>query len=162
MLLERGIVVSHETIRCWAKKFGPDYAGRLRRKLPSAIDVLRLDEVVVTIGGKKHWLWRAIDQDGHVLDEIVQGRCNTKAARRLLLRLFKQQGFPQSGLSPTSFAPMERLVAKSCRQAGIDQIMASTITLKIRICLCENESGLCNGFRSLGGSQRFLPVFSAD
>jgi len=59
MLLERGIVVSYETIRCWAKKFGPDYAARLRRKAPSPNDVWHLDEVVVTIGRRKHWLWRA-------------------------------------------------------------------------------------------------------
>ncbi len=56
MQLERGIVVSHETIRCWAKKFGPDYAGRLRCKPPSPGDIWHLDEVVVTIGGRKHWL----------------------------------------------------------------------------------------------------------
>ena len=66
MLLERGVIVSYETIRCGAKKFGPDYAGRLRRKAPNQIDVWHLDEVVVTIGGRKHWLWRAVDQDGYV------------------------------------------------------------------------------------------------
>ena len=92
MLLERGIVVSYETVRCWAKKFGPDYAGRLRRKPPSANDVCYLDEVVVTMGGRKHWLWRAVDQDGYVLDEIVQSRRNTKATKRLLVRLMKKQG----------------------------------------------------------------------
>ncbi|MBP2444069.1 transposase-like protein [Rhizobium leguminosarum] len=80
MLLERGIFVSYETIRCWAKNFGPDYAGGLRRKPPSTSDVWYLDEVVVTIGGHRHWLWRAVDQDGYVLDEIVQARRNTKAA----------------------------------------------------------------------------------
>ncbi|EJC71676.1 transposase [Rhizobium leguminosarum bv. trifolii WSM2012] len=92
MLLERGIVVSYETIRCWARKFGPDYAGRFRRKSPRTSDVWHLDEVVVTIGGRKHWLWRAVDQDGYVLDEIVQSRRNTKAAKRLLIRLMKKQG----------------------------------------------------------------------
>lgn len=71
MLLERGIVVSYKTIRCWAKKFGPDYAGRLRRKAPSPSEGWHLDEVVVTIGGRKYWLWRAVDQEGYVLDEIV-------------------------------------------------------------------------------------------
>jgi putative transposase len=51
-----------------------------------------LDEVVITIAGRKHWLWRAVDQDGYVLDEIVQSRRDTKAAKRLLRRLLKQQG----------------------------------------------------------------------
>ncbi len=67
MLLERGIVVSYETIRRWAKKFGPDYARRLRRKQPSRNDIWHLDEVVVSIAGRKHRLWRAVDQDGYVL-----------------------------------------------------------------------------------------------
>lgn len=90
MLMERGIAVSYETIRCWAKKFGPDYVGRLRRKSPSPSDVWHLDEVVEAIGGRRHWLWRAVDQDGYVLDEIVQTRRNAKAARRLLIRLMKK------------------------------------------------------------------------
>jgi hypothetical protein len=77
MLLERGIVVSYETIRRWGKKFGPVYARRLRRKQPSPHDVWHLDEVVISIAGKKHWLWRAVDQDGYVLDEIVQSRRDT-------------------------------------------------------------------------------------
>jgi len=92
MLLERGIVVSYETIRRWGRKFGAAYAKRLRRKAPSREDIWHLDEVVVTIGGRKHWLWRAVDQDGYVLDEIVQTRRDTKAAKRLLIRLLKKQG----------------------------------------------------------------------
>src|SRR3954454_12913820 len=92
MLLERGIVVSYETVRRWALKFGPAYARRLRRKAPSRRDIWHLDEVVVTIAGKKHWLWRAVDQDGYVLDEIVQTRRDTKAAKRLFRKLMKKQG----------------------------------------------------------------------
>jgi len=92
MLLERGIVVSYETIRRWGLKFGPDYTRRLRRRRPGPNDIWHLDEVVISIAGKKHWLWRAVDQDGYVLDEIVQNRRNTKAAKRLLMRLLKKQG----------------------------------------------------------------------
>ena len=92
MLLERGIIVSYESIRRWGKKHGPDFARRLRRKEPSKDDVWHLDEVAVRISGRRCWLWRAVDQDGHVLDEIVQTRRNTKAARRLLIRLLKKQG----------------------------------------------------------------------
>jgi putative transposase len=94
MLLERGIVVSYETVRRWALKFGPAYARRLRRKTPNRRDIWHLDEVVVTISGQKHWLWRAVDQDGYVLDEIVQSRRDTKAAKRLLRRLLRKQGCP--------------------------------------------------------------------
>src|ERR687894_2531262 len=92
MLLERGIVVSYETIRRWGKKFGPDYARRLRRKQPSPHDVWHLDEVVISIAGQKHWLWRAVDQDGYVLDILVQSCRNAKAAKRLLRKLLKRQG----------------------------------------------------------------------
>lgn len=92
MLLERGIVVSYETIRRWGLKFGAAYAKRLRRKKPSRKDIWHLDEVVISIGGRKHWLWRAVDQDGYVLDEIVQTRRDTKAAKRLLVRLMRKQG----------------------------------------------------------------------
>src|SRR4051812_30125696 len=75
-------------------KFGPSYARRLRRKPPSRHDTWHLDEVMVTISGQKHWLWRAGDQGGYVLDEIVQTRRNTTAARRLLKRLLRKQGCP--------------------------------------------------------------------
>jgi putative transposase len=61
MLLERGIVVSYETLRRWALKFGRDYTRRLRRKSPGPCGIWHLDEVVVTVAGKKHWLWRAVD-----------------------------------------------------------------------------------------------------
>jgi putative transposase len=66
--------VSYETVRRWALKFGPAYARRLRRKTPSRRDIWHLDEVVVTTAGQKHWLWRAVDQDGYVLDEVIQTR----------------------------------------------------------------------------------------
>jgi putative transposase len=92
MLLERGIVVSYKTIRRWGKKFGPVYARRLRRKPPRPTDIWHLDEILITIAGKKHWLWRAVDEDGYVLDVIVQTRRDTKAAKRLLIRLMKKQG----------------------------------------------------------------------
>jgi putative transposase len=86
VLLERGIVVSYETVRRWAIKFGRDCARRL--------DIWYLDEVFVAIGVKQHWLRLAVDQDGYILDEIVQARRDTKAAKRLLMRLFKKQGCP--------------------------------------------------------------------
>ena len=64
LLLERGIVVSYETIRRWAVKFGPAIARGVRRRAPRPGDVWHLDEVVISIAGQKHWLWRAVDQDG--------------------------------------------------------------------------------------------------
>jgi putative transposase len=87
----RGIVVSHETVRRWALKFGREYASRLRRRLPRGGDKWHLDEVAITIAGERHWLWRAVDRDGFVLDVLVQGRRDKKAAKRLLGKLLKKQ-----------------------------------------------------------------------
>jgi putative transposase len=83
MLLEPGMVVSYETIRRWGRKFGSAYARRLRRKPPRPNDIWHLDEVAISIAGRKHWLWRAVDQYGYVLDEIVQSRRNTKDTVKL-------------------------------------------------------------------------------
>src|ERR671928_360626 len=91
MLAARGIVVSHETVRQWARKFGQSFATQIRRRLPCAGDKWHLDEVCLMIGGKKHWLWRAVDQDGGVLDVLVQSRRDKKAAQRLLRKLLKRQ-----------------------------------------------------------------------
>src|SRR3954462_3471182 len=73
MLAARGIDVIHETVRQWARKFGQAFANQIRRRLPCPGDKWHLDEVCLMIGGKKHWLWRAVDQDGVVLD--VLGPC---------------------------------------------------------------------------------------
>jgi len=90
MLAARGIEVSHETVRRWAEKFGREYANRIRRRTPRLGDRWHLDEVVITIAGKRHWLWRAVDQDGFVLDVLVQSRRDRKAAQRLLRKLLKK------------------------------------------------------------------------
>jgi putative transposase len=92
MLAARGILVSHETVRQWALKFGQNFASQIRRRLPAPGDKWHLDEVVISIAGKKHWLWRAVDQHGVVLDILVQSRRNGKAAKRLLRKLLKKQG----------------------------------------------------------------------
>jgi len=68
MLAARDIIVSHESVRQWALKFGQDFANQIRRRLPYAGDKWHLDEVAIKIAGKKHWLWRAVDQDGIVLE----------------------------------------------------------------------------------------------
>jgi putative transposase len=90
MLAARGIEVSHETVRRLAEKFGRAYAHHIRRRTPQPGDRWYLDEVVITIAGKKHWLRRAVDQDGFVLDVLVQSHRDCKAAQRLLRKLLKK------------------------------------------------------------------------
>jgi len=75
-LAERGVVVTYETIRQWCRKFGQTYANELRRRRPRPGDKWHLDEVFITINGQQHYLWRAVDQDGNILDILVQRRCN--------------------------------------------------------------------------------------
>ena len=92
MLAARGISVTHETIRQWGLKFGREFANRIRRRAPRRGDKWHLDEVVISIAGKKYWLWRAVDQDGFDLDVLVQRRRDKKAAKRLFRKLLKKQG----------------------------------------------------------------------
>jgi putative transposase len=87
LLAARGIIVSHETVRQWARKFGQQFANRIRRRLPRVDDKWHLDEVVLKIAGVKHWLWRAVDQTGIVLDVLVRnsGHSTAKNLRTLAL-----------------------------------------------------------------------------
>ena len=91
LLAASGTIVSHEIVRQWVLKFGRGFANQIRRRLPAAGDKWHLDEVVVTIAGVKHWLWRAVDQNGMVLDILVQSRRDTQAAWHLLCKLMKRQ-----------------------------------------------------------------------
>ncbi|MBL0407435.1 IS6 family transposase [Microvirga aerilata] len=161
MLLERGVVISYETIRRWALKFGPAYARRLRRKPPSRRDIWHLDEVVVTISGKKHWLWRAVDQNGYVLDEILQSRRDTKAAKRLLTRLLKKQGCPPRRMITDklgSYAAAQRQIMPEVEHRshkGLNN-RAENSHLPFR-----RRERAMQGFRSPRYLQRFVSVFSA-
>jgi len=89
MMLARGVTVSHETIRQWTGKFGQAYANGLRRRRPRPGDTWHLDEVFITINGKTHYLWRAVDQNGNVLDILVTSRRDAKAATRFFRKLLK-------------------------------------------------------------------------
>src|SRR5215204_2879409 len=93
LLAERGIEISYETVRRWVLKFGPMFARNLRRLRPRPTGKWHLDEMVITIQGKRMYLWRAVDSEGEVLDLLVQARRDTKAALRLLRKLLKKQGY---------------------------------------------------------------------
>src|SRR5579864_3230574 len=92
MLAERGIETNHETTHCWTLKFGRLFARNLRRSRPKPTGRWYLDETVVKISGKRMWLWRAVDDEGEVLDVLVQKRRNTKAAMRLFRKLLRNTG----------------------------------------------------------------------
>jgi putative transposase len=83
ILAARGIVVSYESIREWGLRFGRMFANMLKRRRPRPGDKWYMDEVFIRIRGKQHYLWRDVDQDGNVLDILVQSRRNATAAKRL-------------------------------------------------------------------------------
>ncbi len=92
LLAQRGVIVSYETIRQWCQTFGLDYARTLRRRRGRMGDTWYLDELFVTIQGRRQYLWRAVDQDGDVIDILVQSRRDRRAATRFLRKLLKGQG----------------------------------------------------------------------
>jgi putative transposase len=153
--------VSGETIRRLGQKFGPDDARRVHRKPPRPDDVWHLDEVVISIAGKKQWLWRAVDQNGYVLDEIVQTRRNTKAARRLLNRLLRKQGMaPKRMITDKlgSYGAAKKKVMPKVEhhaQKGLNN-RAENSHVPFR-----NRERIIQHFRSARALQRFVSIFSA-
>ena len=93
LLAERGIDVSYESVRRWVLKFGPQFAAGLARRRPRPHDRWNFDEMVVRIGGRHMYLWRAVDSEGEVLDMLVLRRRDKSAALRLLRKLLKREGF---------------------------------------------------------------------
>jgi putative transposase len=161
MLLERGIVISYETIRRWAIKFGADYARRLKRKAPSCHDTWYLDEVVITINGERRYLWPAVDQDGYVLDEIVQIHRDTKAARRLLARLLRKQGRPPRRIITDklgSYAAARRKVMPEVEHRSHKGLNNRAENSHVPV---RKRERIMQGFRSWPSLQRFVSTFSA-
>ncbi len=93
LLAERGVVLTDETVRQWCRKFGQVSANQLRRRRPRPGDTWHLDEVFIATNGVQHFLWRAVDQDGNVLDILVQSRRNKAAAKQSFRRLLKDRAY---------------------------------------------------------------------
>ncbi|PVA08401.1 IS6 family transposase [Pelagivirga sediminicola] len=161
MLLERGIDVSYETVRRWTRKFGSLIARNLRHRQARPGDVWHLDEVVVKIAGRPFWLWRAVDQQGVVLEEILQTRRDTRAAKRLLIKLMKRWGFvPKRIITDKlrSYGAAKRKVAPGLdhwSHKGLNN-RAENSHLPFR-----KRERTMQGFRSPGGLQHFVFLHSA-
>ena len=91
MMAQRGIEVSYETIRCWTIKFGPQFARALKKRRPLPSPRWHLDEMVCNVRGRRMYLWRAVDDEGEVLDLVIQRQRDTEAALKLLKRLLRNQ-----------------------------------------------------------------------
>ena len=103
MLAARGVSVSYETVRDWVARFGGQFAALIRRERSGPADKWHLDEVLISIKGKKYWLWRAVDANGDVLDILIQSRRNTSAAKRFFRKLFRRWGQPRVGHGQARF-----------------------------------------------------------
>jgi putative transposase len=152
--------VSHETVRRWCGKFGQIYANALRRRQPRSGDKWHLDEVFVGINGERKYLWRAVDQDGVVLDILVQSRRDKAEARRFFRRLMKTtRTVPRVVVTDKlrSYGAAHREVMPSVEHRSHKRLnnRAENSHQPTR----QREHAM-KGFRSAGGAQRFLSAFS--
>ena len=160
LLFERGIDVSHETIRVWCVKFGPDLAEALRHRKPRRGRTRHLDEMRVVLGGVTHWLWRAVNEHGEVLDVLLQEHRDAVAAKRFLRRLIDDHELP------------ERIVTDSLRSYGaaLRGLPELDISEHVKVLAAERQNNLIEqshrstreqerqqrGFRTAPRAQRFL------
>ena len=162
LLAERGITVSHETIRRWVAHFGPLYARRLRSMRPTPTGRWHLDEVFVSIAGRQMYLWRAVDDEGEVLDVLVQARRDKDAALRLMRKLLRNQG-----VVPTSIVTDHyRAYDAALRDLGLSCIHHRGKRLNNRAASSHvpirRRERKMQGFRSARSAQRFLSSYSAS
>ena len=133
LLAERGLLVSNETIRRWVLKFAPIIARNLRQGRPPAHGRWHLDEMVISIAGRKMYLWRAVDGEGEVLELLVQSRRDQAAASRLLRKLLRRQGFVPTAIVTDKLDPMARCFAKWAFHDCMSKDYAPTIGPRTRI-----------------------------
>jgi len=161
MLAERGLDVSYETIRRWFLKFGTVIAANLRRTRPTPSDHWHLDEMVIVIQGKRYWLWRAADNEGEILEFLVQRRRDAKAAKKLMKKLLNKQGFAPSRIVtdklrsyPSAFRAIG-LVAEHDRGLRANN-RAENSHQPVR-----RRERKSQRFKSPGSAQRFLSIHAA-
>ena len=161
LLAERGVSVSYESIRLWCNKFGPKYARRLKKRHQGFGDTFDIDEVFVNIGGKQQYLWRAVDQDGEVVDVFLQARSDGAAAKCFFRRLLKNhQGEPR------------KIVTDKLRSYGVAHRVLMPDAIHDTIQYANNRAELSHQptrvrergmrcFKSARQAQRFLGVHAA-
>ena len=161
LLAERGIDVSYETVRRWALKFGSTYTRNLEQSRPRPGGQWHLDEVFVSINGKRSYLWRAVDSEGEILEVLVQSRRNKRAALKLMRKLLKKQGFVPdvivTDILPSYGAALRELnLSKHHDFGGRKNNRAENSHLQVR----QRERRM-QRFKSPGSAQLFLSVYSS-
>ena len=161
LLADRGLDVSYETVRRWVLKFGHSYARRLRRFRPSPDDRWHLDEMFVTIRGRRMYLWRAVDAEGEILDCLIQSRRNKAAALKSMRKLLKKQGYVPSSIVtdklPSYGAALRELGLSRRHETGWRKNnRAKNSHLPVR-----RRERKMQRFKSTGAAQRFLSIHAA-
>jgi transposase-like protein len=161
LLAERGLDISYESVRRWFLKFGAPIAQNLRRSRPTPSDFWHLDEMVIVIRGRRHWLWRAVDNEGEVLDFLVQSKRNAKAALKIMRKLLKKQGWAPTQIT----ADKLRSYHVAFRTLGL---VAEHVDVKRANNRAENSHQPVRRrerkqqrFKSPGSAQRFLNIHSS-
>jgi putative transposase len=161
LLAERGLDLSYETVRRWVLKFGPLLARRLRQRRPRPGDRWHLDEMVGRIAGRRIYLWRAVDQEGEILDLLVQTRRDKRAAVRLMRKLLRKQGFaPKLVVTDKlrSYAAAFQVLRLTCRH---EQRLRMNNRAENSHQVVRRRERKMQRFKSAGSAQRFLSAHAA-
>ena len=161
MFAERGLDVSYETVRRWFLKFGSIIAANLKRARPKPSDHWHLDEMAVLIRGQRYWLWRAVDNEGEVLDFVVQRRRDAKVAAKLLRKLLKRHKIRPTRIV-TDKLRSYRAACRDLRLTGVHEqgLRANNRAENSHLPVRRRERKL-QRFKSVGSAQRFLFVHAA-
>jgi transposase-like protein len=161
LLAERGLDISYETVRRWVLKFGPSFARELRHRRPRPTARWHLDEMAVTIAGRKFWLWRAVDDEGEVLDLLVQPRRDKATAVKLIRRLIKKQGFAPDVLVTDKLRSYGAAKSKIGLSARHEQGLRKNNRAENSHQPTRRRERKMQRFKSPGSAQRFLSIHAA-
>src|SRR5208283_594438 len=161
LLAERGLDVSYETVRRWVLKFGQAFARELRRRRPRPTSRWHLDEMAVVIAGRQFWLWRAVDDEGEVLDLLVQRRRDKTAAVKLMRKLLKKQGFAPDVLVTDKLRSYGAAKSAMGLSARHEQGLRRNNRAENSHQPTRRRERKMQRFKSPGSAQRFLSVHAA-
>ena len=161
LLAERGLNISYETVRRWVLKFGGAYARNLRRLRPRPAGVWHLDEMVVSIQGKRMYLWRAVDSEGEILEVLVQPRRDKAAALKLIRKLLKKQGYAPIVLVTDKLGSYGAARRELGLSAHHEQGLRKNNRAENSHQVVRRRERKMQGFKSAGSAQRFLSTHSA-
>jgi transposase-like protein len=161
LLAERGIEASYETIRRWVLKFGPAIARNLRQLRPKPSPRWHLDEMAVRIGGERMYLWRAVDDEGEVLEVLVQKRRDKRAAGKLMRKLLKKHGFAPTRITTDKLRSYGAAFAELKLSALHEQGRRKNNRAEVSHQPVRRRERKMQRFKSAGSAQRFLSMHSA-